>query len=40
MTDTDTELAALAAWAQSCLPALIDAACAATVERIPFYSNT
>ncbi|MEY9857074.1 hypothetical protein ABH935_002682 [Catenulispora sp. GAS73] len=34
---TGTELAALAAWAQSCLPELIEAACAATVERIPFY---
>ncbi|WP_194912823.1 PucR family transcriptional regulator [Catenulispora rubra] len=34
---TGTELAALAAWARSCLPGLVDAACAATVDRIPFY---
>jgi DNA-binding PucR family transcriptional regulator len=34
---TGTELADLAEWAQSCLPELIDAACEATVDRIPFY---
>ena len=33
------ELAELAAWAEARLPRLIDAACAATVERIPFYRN-
>ena len=34
-----SELAELAAWAEARLPRLIDAACAATVERIPFYRN-
>ena len=32
-------LAGLAAWAESRLPRLIDDACAATVERIPFYRD-
>ena len=34
-----TELAELAAWAQARLPRLIDDACAATVERVPFYRD-
>jgi hypothetical protein len=33
------ELAGLAAWAEDRLPRLIDEACAATVERIPFYRD-
>jgi len=35
----DTELADLAAWAETCLPRLIAAAHTATVERIPFYRD-
>jgi PucR C-terminal helix-turn-helix domain/GGDEF-like domain len=34
-----TELADLAAWAGTRLPRLVDEACAATVERIPFYRD-
>ena len=34
-----SELAELAAWAETRLPQLIDDACAATVERIPFYRD-
>ncbi|HWG25235.1 helix-turn-helix domain-containing protein [Actinospica sp.] len=33
------ELAELAAWAETRLPGLIDDACAATLERIPFYRD-
>jgi DNA-binding PucR family transcriptional regulator len=36
---TRSELAELAAWAEARLPRLIDEACAATVERIPFYRD-
>ena len=35
----NTELADLAAWAESRLPQLIDDTCAATVDRIPFYRD-
>ena len=34
-----TELADLAKWAESKLPALIDEACTATLERVPFYRD-
>lgn len=36
---SQSELAELAAWAEARLPRLIDDACAATVERIPFYRD-
>ncbi len=36
---TRTELADLAAWAEARLPRLINDACAATVDRIPFYRD-
>ena len=36
---TRSELEDLAAWAEARLPRLIDDACAATVERIPFYRD-
>lgn len=36
---TRGELAELAAWAEKRLPQLIDEACAATIERIPFYRD-
>ena len=35
-----TELAELAAWAEARLPRLIDEACAAAVDRIPFYRES
>src|SRR5579859_4469197 len=34
-----SELAELAAWVEARLPQLIDDACTATVERIPFYRD-
>jgi len=39
-SDDSTDSPAWAAWAASQLPRLIDQACAATVERIPFYRDT
>lgn len=36
---TGSELADLADWARARLPELIDASCAATVDRIPFYRD-
>jgi hypothetical protein len=38
-TMSRSDLAELAAWAEARLPQLIDDACAATVERIPFYRD-
>jgi hypothetical protein len=37
--DGPSQLPKLAAWAEARLPRLIEQACTATVERIPFYRD-